>query len=169
MSDMETPTEYLVEQTKTEVIRLPLWKACLDEMRKNCVEYGKVYATEYFEAALKCQRDSMEFGLAVSNIRRELEKDGYYLTGRGQKLTQFIILPPEANRNVMAAYSRAATDALTRGVVLGTNTRMDVLTAEDRRRHESLLEKMAVKLALCRRPFKFAKLLPKKDANLLGQ
>ena len=48
----------------------------------------------------------------------------------------------------MASYSRTALDALKRGVILGTNTRLDTLTAEEKRKHESMLEKLATRLIL---------------------
>ena len=63
-------------------------------------------------------------------------------------VTQFVILPPAANSNIMCAYQREALDALTRGVILGTNTRMDMLTAGEKLRHELVLERMAIKTAL---------------------
>ena len=132
----------------SEIIRLPEWKACLDDMIKDGLEYNKVYAAEFFEERLRVKRDEMKFGLDISRIRRELEKLGFYLTGRGQKQTQFVILPPAANSNIMCAYQREALDALTRGVILGTNTRMDMLTAGEKLRHEQVLERMAIKTAL---------------------
>lgn len=136
------------ETQNDNVVRLPLWRECVKEMLANGVNHGDVFPSKYFEDWLRVPPDSMRFGLDISNIRRVLEQNGYYLSGRGQKGEQFVILPPKANTSVMHAYSRSATDALKRGVILGTNTRIDLLGAEDRRRHEAMLEKMATKLAL---------------------
>ena len=131
---------------------LPLWKHALDEMRKSGVEYGKTYAPEWFEERLSCHRDSMEFSLALSEIRRELEFDGFYLTGRGQAGNQ-IILPPKDNADVLLSYQRAAIDALKRGTILGTATKTDTLTVNEKRRHESVLQRVAIRAALIsRRP-----------------
>lgn len=141
-----------MNETETKPIRLPLWKACLDEMLEQGVAHGQTYETKWFEERLRMTRDCMRFGLDISEIRRELEKRGYYLCGRGQNGNQYVILPPENNADVMAAYSREATRALARGVILGTNTRLDLLSAEDRRRHESMLAKLATKAALCAKP-----------------
>lgn len=136
------------EQNQDGPVRLPIWKNALDEMRKQGLHYGKTYPAEWFETQLRAQRNTMPFGLGISEIRRELEHDGYFLSGRGQKGNQFVILEPESNQDVMKCYGRAALNALQRGVILGTNTRLDTLSAEQRRKHQSLLEKMAVRVAL---------------------
>ena len=148
--------------------RLPLWRSCLDEMTtKSMINYGASIPAEFFEEQLKCERSSMEFGLAISNIRRELEQDGFYLSGRGQKGSQFVILQPASNVDVMAGYSRAAIDALRRGTILGTNTRLDTLSESERRRHEGLLERLATKAALVHRSSQVADVVRKHSPKLL--
>lgn len=161
---MKTKTE----PEEIEVLRLPLWKNALEEMRNEGVNYGKVYEADFFEKHLKASRDDMKFGLAVSEIRRELEKDGFYLSGRGQKGAQYVVLMPEGNSDVMAAYQRAALDALKRGVILGTNTRLDSLSDSDRRKHENLLQRMATKCVLMQRSVKIAEALEKSAPKLLA-
>lgn len=141
------------EETKvSDLLRLPLWKTCVESMLAEGVAFGKTYTAEYFEQRLKCKRDEMKFGLMVSQIRRGLESSGFYLSGRGLKGDSFIILEPNRNKEIMGSYAAAALDALKRGVILGTNTRVDLLTDEERRRHESMLEKLACRLMLCRKP-----------------
>lgn len=134
-----------------EARRLPLWKSCLEDMRKSGVQYGTQFTSEFFEERLSCDRNSMQFSLAISEIRRELEYDGFFLSGRGQKQSGFVILQPSENTAMMASYSKAASDALRRGVILGTNTRLDTLSESERRRHEQMLERMAIKSALLQR------------------
>ena len=126
----------------------PLWRNTIATMRERGVDYGKTFDAPWLETQLSCERDSMEFALAISKIRRELEADGYYLSGRGQGGNQFVILPPEGNADQMVRYNREAATALKRGVILGTNTRLDKLTESERRRHEALLERMAKRQAL---------------------
>lgn len=155
------------EEFSNEVVRLPLWKSCLDNIRNAGVVYGQTFTAEYFEKQLRVTRDSMQFGLAISEIRRELEKDGFYLSGRGQKGNQFVILPAESNADVMQHYSRAALDALKRGVILGTNTRLDTLSVQDRRKHESTLEKMAIRVSLMRRSHQIYKAVKSTKPELL--
>lgn len=152
-----------------ELSRLPLWKACLDSMREEGLSYGKTFTSEFFEGKLKCERDSMSFGLSLHQIRRELEEDGFYLSGRGFKGTQFLILPPESNRDVMASYQRQALDALKRGVILGTNTRVDLLPPADKKKHEAMLEKLATRAALMSRSRLIAKAILKHSPDLLAE
>ena len=143
------------EQTQNssgDAVRLPLWKNALDKMRESGIGYGVVFDAKFFEDELRAKRDEMQFGLGMSAIRRELEKDGYYITGRGQKGNQFVIVPPESNADVMNGYARQALDSLSRGFILGTGTRLDTLSKRDRDRHESLLAKMATRLALLKLP-----------------
>jgi hypothetical protein len=132
-------------ENNMEVLRLPLWKNCLDEMLHAGVEYGKTYTAEFFEERLKAQRDSMNFSLDISKIRAALLSHGFFLSGRGQKGEQFVIVDAAANTAVMENFQSQAIKALRAGVILGTNTRVDVLTTEERRRHESTLEKLAIR------------------------
>lgn len=161
----------MTENQENEVLRLPLWRNCLDEMTTGAepAEHGRTYKAEFFEKHLKEPRNTMKFGLAISSIRRELEKKGFYLSGRGLDGNEFIILPVENNQNVMATYQRAAIDAMARGVILGTNTRLDLLQAEDRKRHEKTLEKLAVRLAICTRTGAFLKAAGEKGQKLLQE
>ena len=138
-------------ETHAEALRLPLWKNVYEQMIAEGCDYGRTYAAEFFETSLKTTRDTMRFGLDLARIRRALEYHGFYLTARGQGGNQFIIVQPESNADKLIGYQRAAIDALKRGVILGTNTRLDSLTDEQRRRHESTLEKLATRAALVSR------------------
>ena len=122
---------------------------------------------EYFEQALKTKRDDMRFGLAVSEIRRVLETKGFYLSGRGLKGDSFIILEPWNHVSVMKSYASSALDNIRRGVVLGYNTRTDMLTAEQKRKHDSVVEKMATRLSLLLRATTIANHAKKHFPNLL--
>lgn len=139
------------DNVEVEVLRLPLWKNCYEEMLRDGVDYGKSYTAEYFEDRLKSKRESMTFGLDISKIRSALLSHGFFLSGRGQKGEQFVILDASANTSVMENFQTQAIKALRSGVILGTNTRVDVLTAEERRKHESMLEKLAIRSALISR------------------
>lgn len=150
-----------------ELVRLPLWKTCVEDMLAAGVSYGTTYPAEYFEQKLRCSRDEMKFGLAISEIRRSLETKGFYLSGRGLKGDSFVVLEPSSNQDVMKSYSSAALDALKRGVILGTNTRLDTLSSEERRRHESTLEKMAVRLLMLRNTCAIRGVISKMKPSLL--
>lgn len=135
-----------------EITRLPLWKACLDEMlAADAVHFGAIFKAEFFEVRLKCQRDSMQFGLGISEIRRALEFKGFYLSGRGQGGSQYVVLPPEENQRVAGCYERDASDSLKRAVTLLVHTDTKTLSDEQKRRHELRLEKIGIKAALISR------------------
>ena len=134
-----------------QVLRLPLWKNCLEEMIHDGVDHGKTYDASFFEGHLKADRNTMPFSLGVSQIRTALLDHGLFLSGRGQKGDQFVILDAASNTRVMENFQHQAITALKKGVILGTNTRLDVLTDQERRRHESTLEKLAVRSALMAR------------------
>lgn len=134
--------------------RLPLWRNVLDDMIANGVTHGSVFTSEYFEKGLMCERDSMEFGLAVSEIRLALEALGLYLSGRGQKGNQFTILNVESNADIMRCYDRASTNYMRRAVILGTATDVSKMDRLHRERHEKILEKVQTRLALLGRPIR---------------
>jgi hypothetical protein len=134
-----------------QVLRLPLWKNCLEAMIRDGVDHGKTYEAEFFENYFKTERTSMAFSLGVSQIRTALLEHGLFLSGRGQKGDQFVILDAASNTRVMENFQHQAAVALRKGVILGTNTRLDVLTDEERRRHESTLERLAIRSALMSR------------------
>lgn len=136
---------------EVEVLRLPLWKNCYEEMLREGVDYGRTYSAEYFEEKLKLKRESMAYGLDLSKIRSALLSHGFFLSGRGQKGEQFVILDASANTAVMENFQAQAVKALRSGVILGTNTRIDILTAEERRKHEATLERLAIRSALISR------------------
>lgn len=146
MSEENTHSEAV--EMAFDVVRMPEWKTCLEDMMTEGVDYGASWPTSYFEDRLKCGRDTMRFGLDMSRIRTKLLEEGFYLSGRGAKGERFEIVPAAANARVMENLQTDAARALAKGVILGTNTRIDVLTETERRKHESMLEKLAVRAAL---------------------
>lgn len=62
-----------------------------------------------------------------------------------------MILDNAKNTDVMLGYQATALDYLKRGVILGTNTRLETLTESERRRHEAILARLAQKAALVSR------------------
>lgn len=148
-------------------VRLPLWRNCLEKMIQEGLYYGKPYSKEWFEEELKCPFNGMEFSFAITQIRQELEEKGFYLSGRGQKGTGFVIVPAAANADVMKSYQKAAAQALQRALVLGSNTDTTQLTDMEKRKHEAVLERVAIKTALLQRASEFGKLLKGTKAGLL--
>lgn len=139
--------------------RLPLWKNLYEELMAAGVKHGDTFPTELFEQKLRAKRDSIGFSIAVSDLRRALERHGMHISSRGQMGAQYVIIPAVANCDVMQSYARRAADALKRGVILGTATPLTSLSPDDRRRHESTLEKIAMKAALIQRSSQVARVV----------
>lgn len=130
---------------------VPKWRAFVDRMLAENATYGTVFSTADLETELGLKREEPAFGFTICRIRQTLIGEGLYLTSRGQKGEQFIILPAARNADVMTAYSHRASNMLRDGIVLGANTSRDTMTAEEKRRHESTLEKLAHKSVLMHR------------------
>lgn len=108
----------------------------------------------------------MKFGISVSHIRHGLLEKGFYLKGSGD---QFIIPLPKENSDYILKFGRIAMHALERGVILGTNTPMDTLTPSERRRHESICERIAIKSVLMRRSASIHKFVSKTQPKLVEE
>lgn len=139
--------------TTSQVVRQhPLWR---DFIVKNKTEgslvFGSFFKVETMEDHLGCKSDSVEFAFAIAAIRKALRREGKNFTERGQHGLGFLITPPEFNHKEMDRLQASAISALREGVVLGTNTPIELLDAESRRKHEAVLEKMATRLALVTR------------------
>jgi len=148
--------------------KLPLWNSCVEKMKKDGIGYGSTYNAEFFEEHLGEPRDTMEFALGVSHVRRALEHDGFYLSGRGGNGTDFRVVPVERNCEVLKKYGRDARMALQRGCILGTSTPLHLLGAEDRRRHEAILERLAMQSVLVARTNGIVKVVKRHSPKLLS-
>jgi hypothetical protein len=139
------------DQLDNSTIRHPEWKHCLGEMRKSGIEYGTVYETSWLADTMRLDPDSMHFGIAVSNIRKELRREGKHLSGQGQDGKRYAIVPPADNYRELKRLNRQAVRSLREGLILGTSTPTELLDGNERRRHEALTERLAIRSALMAR------------------
>jgi hypothetical protein len=131
---------------------LPLWRAFITQMRADDrIGYGQFFSIEEMEDILSAKADSLEFAFGVARIRRALRREGKNFTSRGQGGKGYVIASLETNHVEMGRLQCAALTALREGVILGTTTPVELLSAEARRKHESVLERMANRLALINR------------------
>jgi hypothetical protein len=155
------------EPPSNNVRKLPLWKSLLEEIIESGVDYGKSYRATYFEQALSCDRDSREFGLAVHNIRVELEKLGYYLQGHVARDGSLVILPPEGNIKVAENVERKIRKNRQRAIGLLVSTKPQSLPFKFRRSHERLVLKMQIRQILENRAGTIHGYLRKKAPKLI--
>lgn len=134
------------------------WRLVAEDLLANEIDYGSFFPTAQLEKTLGLTREMPEFAFAMCGIRGILLNRGFYLTARGQHGEQYVVIPACENADVMLNMSQQASNALRKGIILGTMTSMDKLTPEERRRHESVLEKLAHKSALLRHSEKAYKL-----------
>jgi hypothetical protein len=130
---------------------LPEWKHALSEMEKLGIKYGSTFSLEWFEKTLKQTRDTVEFAMSIHQIRVHLRTRGMNLTSIGQNGQGWFIAPPQTNAHEMLRMQRKAIRAMQQGVILGTNTPLEILEAADRKRHEGVLERLAIRSALISR------------------
>lgn len=133
-----------------EARKLPLWRAWL-EANEARLTYGAAFKTEDLEAFFGVQSDRLAFRVEVIAIRAELLKRGMNFTERGQNGAGFVIAQPNTNADEVERMQRAAISAMGRSVVLATTTPMQLLTEQERRKHEAVAEKAATRLALLSR------------------
>jgi len=130
--------------------RLPLWRAWLDE-NEDTIQFGDLVSSKSLVDFMRCSEDSIQFAMAVSEIRRALRRKGMNFTARGQAGEGWVIAQPNTNHAEVDRMSRVASSALREAVVLGASTPLEMLTEEERKRHERSAQKVATRYALISR------------------
>ena len=132
----------------------PAWKEFLETEK---IEFGVSWTSDYLEAALQCKADTVEFRFSIDKISRELVRRGMYITSEGSNGTVYRVVMPNRNAHVMHRMQRKAINAMYKSVTLGENTPRKMLTTDEQRVHEAVLEKAATRLALLSRSEKLLK------------
>lgn len=129
---------------------LPLWKAWMEENASR-IQYGAQFTSDELVKFLDQPEESIGFAMSIHEIRKALRRRGMVFTARGEFGKGYKISPPCANADEMKRMERAAVSSLREAVVLGTSTPLDILTSDERKLHEALLEKVSTRLALIAR------------------
>lgn len=138
----------LQDRLALKATRSKTWVKLAPFLIESGLSYGSVLTKVELERVLEVSRDTSQFDFILCRLRRLLLESGFYLTSRGQKGEQYIILKASDNANIIQSISDRAIDTLNRGIHLGRQTRREKLSLEERRRHDGELEKMAHKLIL---------------------
>lgn len=141
---------------ENKVVRLPLWRSCLEDMQADGLQYGKTFTVEWFEGKLRSPCKSVQFGIGLSHIRQELEKDGFYLNGSGvSKNGLYIVQQAQANVETMHKHNRRSRRYIMRQIRLGhgtlENTLASILTTGERKRIEQGTHRAELQLLFMRR------------------
>lgn len=141
-------TEQIEQQQ--DIRSLPLWKDWIDR-NEHRIAYGFTVTMEEMEEALGGKRGTVAFNIDVFKIREALRHRGMNFSERGLRGSGFHVMPANSNANTMEGMARAAVNALTAAVVLGSTTDQSQLTDQERQRHEAATQKAAARLALLSR------------------
>lgn len=135
-----------------EARKIHTWKAFIEEMDAiGRINFGAIFTIKELEMFFDTPVGTPKFSFAIIGVRDALLERGMAFTMRDQKGTSYRIAMPEENADEMERFQRHAINSMRRGVILGTSTPLDTLSIEDRRRHEAIVEKMSVRLALINR------------------
>lgn len=141
------------EQINQDVRTLPLWKDLFDKMEAAGLVENKTWPISFFVQGIGAAENSAQLSFGLHNIRKALRRLGWTFTSRGHNGQQYWITPRNQNADEMIRMQNLALSSLREGVILGTSTPLDSLSCDERRRHESVLEKMAIRSALMSRKF----------------
>ena len=130
-----------------EVRKLPLWRAWL-EANDARLTYGAAFKTSELEEFFGVKAESWAFIAETIEIRKNLRRRGMNFTERGQNGAGWVIAQPNTNADEVERLNHAAVSALRSSVELASTTPLQLLDADERRRHEAVAEKAAHRLAL---------------------
>jgi len=164
MSEEKEPIQADIEIT-TDDAYPALWVRLVDEMIDGGITFGTKYEMRYLCERLACHHESIEFGIAISNINDELIESGLYLSSREQRGEGYIVLMADGAESVARSRVRRSFREMARACKLfggiARNPEAQI-TEETRQRLLKCEEKSAIRLALMRAPITSAK-----KANLL--
>ncbi|RPH38335.1 hypothetical protein EHM92_00190 [bacterium] len=149
------------------VRKLPLWKSLVEDLITEGVEHGKVYDAARFEEALSCKRGTREFGLAVHEIKMELERHGFYLQGHAIREGSLTIIPPEKHISIAKASERRNQKNRRRAIALLGATDRELLPKKIKPFHEKILMRLQIKQLIEHRAGRIHGYLQKKAPKLL--
>lgn len=136
-----------------QVVTLPLWRTCLEEM-KGSLAFDSVWPAEFFEERFRCKRTDHAFEWEMIALRRHLEEeDGYYLRSENDGASHRI--PSAAqHEDVSTGFDRKVKRYAKRSVTLRASVLMNPaaqLNDAERRLMESNMERAAHRLLLLSR------------------
>lgn len=118
------------------------------------ISFEKTWKTALLAEVLDMKPDTVAFGIAMSEVNRALERNGYHLTTRGKHGQEYFIEPVKRAAAVGDTMMRDAMNSMKRAVVYlnGVATKhAELLTETERRRIEKRAEIGALRYVLCSR------------------
>lgn len=154
----------------SEVLKLPLWKNCLEKMRAQGFGYGSSWPVDFFEGELRRKRDEQQFAFEMMALKQALEEeDGYYLeSSESGKL--WSIPAAAAHEDVAKSFEHKMRRYSVRSVAIRAATLTNAsatLTDAERQKMEANLERASTRLVLLARQQSIVKKLKQQSPKLL--
>lgn len=130
-----------------EARKLPLWKSWVENVGQ-ALSYGSHIDAPGLAEYLGNNQDSIHFASDMIEIRKWFRGRGMVLTARGCGGSGFRIEFPEDNWREIRRKAKSSINALRAGVSIGENTNTLEMSPEAKRRHESVTERMQIRMAL---------------------
>jgi len=127
--------------------------ACVEHMRED-IHHGKAWKVGALAEQLMLQPNTIQFGLAMSEVNRMLEREGYHLTTRGKHGAEYFAESIERSPAIGAAMVKDGLNLFKRAVVFlhgVSSNHGDKLTETQRRKIEKQAEVAALRYVLAKR------------------
>lgn len=167
---MNTETE--AQKESTEVLRLPLWRNCLDEMIREGATFGSAWPVRFFEDHFKEKLGSNKFSFAMIALRGAmLEETAYFL--RSSESGKLWDIPGEDWHIITRGpkWASQARRCLAKQIHVVSTTLANPaakLTEETRKKAEHQLHTASLRLLFFNRPNAVADALKKHAPKVLG-
>jgi hypothetical protein len=153
-----------------EVLRLPLWRACLDEMRETGFTYQSKWPVEFFEERLRVKRDTQEFAFAMVDLRKAIEEEDGYKLKSSENGRVWSIPTGYGHEGVAHTFDNKVRSYMVRSINIRSATLQNpraALTITERATMEKNLETASKKLVLVSRAVSISRVLEKHQPKLL--
>jgi hypothetical protein len=126
---------------------------CLEFITAD-IHFGKTWPTAELAAQMNMAADSIQFGMAISEVNKCLERRGYHLSSRGKNGQSYFVESLDRSGSITAAMNRDALNTLKRAVVFAhgvVQNHGDKLSESQRRRLEKQAEISAMRYVIASR------------------
>lgn len=126
---------------------------CVEWMQRD-ITFGKGWQVTDLAEQLKLEPFTMQFSVAMSEVNKVLERDGYHLTTRGKSGQEYYVESLERSSAIASSMNADAVRTLRRAVVFlhgVTSKHDDKLSEAQKRKLEKQAEIVALRYVLAAR------------------
>jgi hypothetical protein len=126
---------------------------CVEWMREG-IEFGKSWKIDTLANQLNMEPKSIQFSMAMSEVNKALEREGYHLTTRGKHGQEYFVESIDRSSKIGASMNSDALRMFKRAVVYlhgVSSNHADKLTESQKRKIEKQAEVSALRYVLASR------------------